>query len=91
MLAINTFGYDALFVLLALLTFKYLFPVDYRLHFQIPLLYRAIVLIGSVLAAGLHRRHLMVWAVFAPKCIFEATFFVIYSIVHGLGLLCISH
>mmetsp|Transcript_22504 Transcript_22504/g.32863 ORF Transcript_22504/g.32863 Transcript_22504/m.32863 type:complete len:1089 (-) Transcript_22504:216-3482(-) len=38
------------------------------------LLYRMCILCGSMLSAFLLRRHLMMWAVFAPKTIFESAF-----------------
>jgi hypothetical protein len=40
-------------------------------------LYRVLVLLGSCLTAYQLRRHLMVWAVFAPKLAFEAAFWVV--------------
>lgn len=36
--------------------------------------------LGSVLAAFLHRRHLMVWKIFAPRVVFESmTSFTVFA------------
>ncbi|OWF39015.1 GPI ethanolamine phosphate transferase 3-like [Mizuhopecten yessoensis] len=35
-------------------------------------LFSGIKVLGAVCAAGLHRRHLMVWKIFAPRFVFEA-------------------
>ena len=38
-------------------------------------------MLTSMLCAALHRRHLMIWAVFAPKLLFEASASVLVSLV----------
>ncbi|XP_062604394.1 GPI ethanolamine phosphate transferase 3-like, partial [Saccostrea cucullata] len=44
-------------------------------------LYQGFKICGSVLAAFLHRRHLMVWKIFAPRFVFEAmTSFTVYAL-----------
>lgn len=43
-------------------------------------------LIGSVVAVSIHRRHLMVWGIFAPKFIFDALSFVIESLLILINL-----
>ena len=82
MLAMNTFGYDILFIfvnIVGLLCFRSKIFIPYEIIYS-ALFYRMMVVVGSTFAAAMHRRHLMVWAVFAPKLIFEATFFVVYSV-----------
>jgi len=34
--------------------------------------FRAVAVASATLCAALHRRHLMVWAIFAPKFVFDA-------------------
>ncbi|KAK6179351.1 hypothetical protein SNE40_011734 [Patella caerulea] len=45
--------------------------IFYQLSLAV-LLFSSIKLFGAMGAAGLHRRHLMVWKIFAPRFIFEA-------------------
>lgn len=35
-------------------------------------LYNGLKLVGSILAAGIHKRHLMVWKIFAPRFVYQA-------------------
>jgi len=39
------------------------------------LTYRGLLVVTSVLSTFILRRHLMIWAVFAPKLVFEVCFF----------------
>ena len=39
-------------------------------------------MLTAMLMAALHRRHLMVWAVFAPRLLFGAAHFVLVSLIH---------
>ncbi|KAK7484510.1 hypothetical protein BaRGS_00024266 [Batillaria attramentaria] len=55
------------------------------------LLFHAVKVFGAACAAGLHRRHLMVWKIFAPRFIFEAVTMIIVSAVSVLMLLFILH
>ena len=47
--------------------FKYLFEISFQL-------------LGSLSAAGLHKRHLMVWKIFAPRFVFEGASFILVGI-----------
>lgn len=77
LLAINTFGCDVL-VLMALcvsslrwhregVTVKGATMRVGSFLMRVALVYRIALVLFSCTAAALHRRHLMVWAVFAPK------------------------
>lgn len=57
-----------------------------RVALRASLLLRLSVLVGSVFSVLILRRHLMLWAVFAPKLIFESVFFVVYSFFYTLLL-----
>ena len=88
MLAANTFGYDILFICInfwGLLNFRDVIDIPSDI-FCFALFYRSMVVIGSAFSAAIHRRHLMVWAVFAPKLIFETIFYVVYSLVYTMIL-----
>ena len=43
--------------------------------------------LGAACAAGLHRRHLMVWKIFAPRFVFEAANLILVSAVLLLMML----
>ncbi|KAK7116395.1 GPI ethanolamine phosphate transferase 3-like [Littorina saxatilis] len=45
------------------------------------LLFHAVKVLGAACAAALHRRHLMVWKIFAPRFVFEAANLIIVSAV----------
>ena len=70
-LAINTFGADALSYLCMFMCHSQTDRVK-----SVSFVYRMTVLAGSTLCVLIHRRHLMVWTVFAPKLIFEMAFWV---------------
>ncbi|XP_076443343.1 GPI ethanolamine phosphate transferase 3, catalytic subunit-like [Babylonia areolata] len=44
------------------------------------LLFQAVKVLGAACAAALHRRHLMVWKIFAPRFIFEAASLIVISV-----------
>jgi hypothetical protein len=44
---------------------------------QMYLLFRMMLLLCACLCGLIHRRHLMVWAIFVPKIIFEAAFWIV--------------
>mmetsp|Transcript_15419 Transcript_15419/g.21168 ORF Transcript_15419/g.21168 Transcript_15419/m.21168 type:complete len:80 (-) Transcript_15419:404-643(-) len=72
-LAVNTFGHDVLAIIGTYIIVYYsvtLLKSKSKLQETLILsvvLYRLLLLCCSALAAALHKRHLMVWAVFAPK------------------------
>ncbi len=78
LLIVNTFGYDILSLFICIFTCSSLSPD--RGILRILTLQRAGLLLASAVATSVLRRHLMVWAVFAPKLLFEASFFIIHII-----------
>ena len=38
-------------------------------------------LFGTLSAAGLHKRHLMVWKIFAPRFVFEGATFIVVGLL----------
>lgn len=99
LLSVNTFGYDAALLLVALVgTVTFLkrkgeshkeLVSKCKLVLNVSLSIRAAALIGSAVAAAVHRRHLMMWAVFAPKLVFELAFFAVYAPVCAAIALCL--
>ncbi len=97
-LALNTFGFDhmaAVAVHIVALRWeqKYGSGRDgkaigggriFRTLVGASLLYRMAMVLCGCASAALLRRHLMVWAVFAPKAAFEAAFWVVGGGVHVL-------
>lgn len=79
MLFLNTFGMEVLILILVSIMFT-----SYQSKHQIYqsyLIHRKILLINSCMSCLILRRHLMVWAIFAPKLIFESCFYIICHIV----------
>lgn len=84
-LAVNTFGHDILAIIGVYIAVQHaVFNQPNRFAFKSKskvqktlmlsvVLYRLLLVCCSALAASLHRRHLMVWAVFAPKVWFIFT------------------
>ena len=46
-------------------------------------------LFGTLSAAGLHKRHLMVWKIFAPRFVFEGATFIVIGFLSLLTYLLI--
>ena len=93
MLAVNSFGLEVIVVCvcvpwLSLLQRRLPRERCETLLLQALATYRTLVLLVSCLTALVLRRHLMVWAVFAPKLAFEAAFWVVQAAcICGLRLL----
>ena len=96
LLALNTFGYDIV-VLLALKLLPICLPhVTLGIPFQegdepvsyngtnaliTAVVYRLLITTCSVIGAFVLRRHLMIWAVFAPKLAFETSIFAVQFVI----------
>jgi hypothetical protein len=79
LLAINTFAIDVLIflytsVLLAEETEQAVYP-------KLWMLCQEMILCTSVLSTYILRRHLMLWAIFAPKLVFETCFYLVRLVV----------
>ncbi|XP_022102977.1 GPI ethanolamine phosphate transferase 3-like isoform X2 [Acanthaster planci] len=45
------------------------------------LLYNGIQLVGAMVSAAIHRRHLMVWKIFAPRFVFQGVSFLVVMVI----------
>ena len=85
LLALNTLGWDALALLLAVAWARrqqgqgQATAAAARQALRPLVAYRLLLLLAACACCALHRRHLMVWAVFAPKLVFEAAFFALFA------------
>ena len=61
---------------------KSIIRLKYEMVYIIYMIYRIWLLLCSYICAYIHRRHLMIWAVFAPKMLFEFVFCVVSGICH---------
>ena len=61
---------------------KSIIRLRYEIVYIIYMIYRIWLLLCSYICAYIHRRHLMIWAVFAPKMLFEFVFCVVSGICH---------
>lgn len=86
LLALNTFGWDLLALLLVVAWTRTQRAASQATALRPLLAYRLLLLLGACGCCALHRRHLMVWAIFAPKLVFEAAFFLpwaaLYLVLH---------
>jgi len=83
MLSLNTFISEILGIVTILMLANYL-EHSYQMKEIIILsitLFKLLTLLFSCLSAFLLRRHLMVWAIFAPKVIFEISFWIVSSLI----------
>jgi phosphatidylinositol glycan class O len=82
-LSLNTFISEILGIVIILILANYL-EQSYQMKEIIILsiiLFKLSTLLFSCLSAFLLRRHLMVWAIFAPKVIFEISFWLVSSLI----------
>ena len=84
-LAINTFGYDALLFLAVLNRIPYHNLNDTLLF---ALLHRTFLLLGTCLSVFILQDHLMLWDIFAPRLIFEISFFAVFLMMTFTVLTC---
>lgn len=83
LLALNTMGWDILSLLLAVgWTRAHRSALQAVTALRPLLAYRLLLLLGACGCCALHRRHLMVWSIFAPKLVFEAAFFLPWSALY---------
>ena len=59
--------------------------ITYRIGF-----FSACMAFSAAFTAALHSRHLMVWAIFAPKYIFTATIVIVIDVAFLLCMMCLS-
>lgn len=80
-LAINTFGYDVLMLFVVIVRRKVYLPVQHNNSMHSYLLYvllhATLVVLFSCICVFVLRRHLMLWAIFAQKLIFEVSFYAV--------------
>jgi phosphatidylinositol glycan class O len=87
MLAINTFISEVFGILIILVLVSYIKRFDKNQGKKKEMIILTITLFKlstvfcSCLSAFILRRHLMVWAVFAPKVIFEVSFWLVSSLI----------
>lgn len=71
-LFVNTFGSELVALAMALLYLQSLHKSTSKMSFLgVMLVYRMMLLVVTCVSAYILRRHLMLWAVFAPKLVFE--------------------
>lgn len=82
-LFLNTFGWDVLGLILCLSSAKVTRRYDIC---QYLCLFQMTEILFSCISVMVMRRHLMMWATFAPRFVFSAVLFVTFKICWMLGL-----